>query len=164
MSEWIIGIDPGQDGAMVLLAPEGRGVTATIVQSKGLTDTDTVLTLNEWWVLVHGLGGGRGHAFIERVSSSPQMGVKSAFSFGYSYGVQRACLLAAGIPFDDVVPSKWQKPFGLIRKDKDEPITQKKNRHKAKAQQLFPGIKVTHAIADALLIAEYGRRLRGGTL
>jgi hypothetical protein len=29
---------------------------------------------------------------------------------------------------------------------------------KRKAQELFPGIKVTHAIADALLIAEYNRR------
>ena len=164
MSEWIIGIDPGQDGAMVLLAPEGSRSTVTCVKSKDLTDTDTVHTLSEWWGLAVGLGGGRCHALIERVSSSPQMGVKSSFNFGYGYGVQRACLLAAGIPFDDVLPSKWQKPFGLMRKDKDEPITQKKNRHKAKAQQLFPGIKVTHAIADALLIAEYGRRLRGGTL
>ena len=164
MSEWIIGIDPGKDGGMVLLAPEGRNSTVTIVKSKDITDTDIVLTLGDWWRLAVGLGGGRGHAFIERVSSSPQMGVKSSFTFGYGYGVQRACLLASSIPFDDVLPSKWQKPFGLIRKDKDEPITQKKNRHKAKAQQLFPGIKVTHAIADALLIAEYGRRLRGGTL
>jgi len=30
---------------------------------------------------------------------------------------------------------------------------------KRKAQELFPAIKITHAIADALLIAEYGRRM-----
>jgi hypothetical protein len=34
-----------------------------------------------------------------------------------------------------------------------------KNVTKRRAQQLFPQLKVTHAIADALLIAEYGRRV-----
>jgi hypothetical protein len=33
-----------------------------------------------------------------------------------------------------------------------------KNVTKLRAQQLFPGEKVTHGSADALLIAEYGRR------
>jgi hypothetical protein len=33
-----------------------------------------------------------------------------------------------------------------------------KNVTKTRAAQLFPGVKMTHAIADALLIAEYGRR------
>ncbi len=33
-----------------------------------------------------------------------------------------------------------------------------KNVTKRKAQELFPEIKVTHAIADALLIGEYARR------
>jgi len=34
-----------------------------------------------------------------------------------------------------------------------------KNVSKRKAQELFPSMKVTHASADALLIAEYGRRM-----
>jgi hypothetical protein len=34
-----------------------------------------------------------------------------------------------------------------------------KNITKRKAQELFPEIKITHAIADSLLIAEYGRRV-----
>jgi len=33
-----------------------------------------------------------------------------------------------------------------------------KNVSKRRAQELFPEIKITHAIADALLIAEYARR------
>jgi hypothetical protein len=33
-----------------------------------------------------------------------------------------------------------------------------KNVSKSRAQELFPSIKVTHAIADALLIAEHNRR------
>ena len=34
--------------------------------------------------------------------------------------------------------------------------TAKKNRNKAKAQELHPELKITHAIADAILICEYG--------
>jgi hypothetical protein len=41
-----------------------------------------------------------------------------------------------------------------------------KNVSKAKAQQLFPTMKITHAVADALLLAAYAQRLyqqRSGT-
>jgi hypothetical protein len=37
-----------------------------------------------------------------------------------------------------------------------------KNISKRRAQELFPSLKITHAVADALLIAEYGRRLERG--
>jgi hypothetical protein len=33
-----------------------------------------------------------------------------------------------------------------------------KNVSKRKAQELFPQLKITHATADALLLAEFGRR------
>ena len=62
-------------------------------------------------------------------------------------------LIAAGIPFETVTPAKWQGAMGCRTKG-DKNVT------KRKAQDLFPGVKVTHAIADALLIAEWGRRQR----
>ena len=90
-------------------------------------------------------------AYIEKVASSPQMGVKSAFTFGKGYGSLLMALTAAGIPYTEVAPAVWQKKMGCLSHG-DKNVT--KNR----AQQLFPSIKVTHNIADALLIAEYGRR------
>lgn len=60
-------------------------------------------------------------------------------------------LTAAGIPFDEVSPAVWQKYLGCLTGG-DKNVT------KAKAQQLFPHITVTHAIADAILIGEYLRR------
>jgi hypothetical protein len=60
-------------------------------------------------------------------------------------------LTAAGIPFERVRPQAWQKAMGCMSKG-DKNIT------KRKAQELFPQIKVTHATADALLIATYGTR------
>jgi crossover junction endodeoxyribonuclease RuvC len=159
MSEWIIGIDPGKTGAMALL--RHGNVERTFVLSKG-TERDA-------WDWLEEATTGIDHVYLEQVHAmrgddNRKQGVVSAFSFGQSYGFLRGILIATGAPFDDVKPDKWQRAFGLIRTSKTETITQKKNRHKAKAQQLFPDEKITHAIADALLIAEYGRRLRGGTL
>ena len=79
------------------------------------------------------------------------MGVKSAFTFGQGFGHIEMALTAAGIPFERVSPQKWQKAMGCLTKGD-------KNVSKRRAQELFPHLKVTHATADALLIAAYGRR------
>jgi Holliday junction resolvasome RuvABC endonuclease subunit len=91
-------------------------------------------------------------AYIESVHSSPQMGVTSAFTFGRGFGWLEMALTAANVPFERITPQKWQKAMGCLTKGD-------KNVSKRKAQELFPDIKVTHAIADSLLIAEYGRML-----
>ncbi len=49
---------------------------------------------------------------------------------------------------------RWQKEMGCLTKG-DKNVT------KRRAQELFPTLKITHAIADALLIAEYGRTQGG---
>jgi len=82
------------------------------------------------------------------------------FTFGQNYGFVRGVLVALEIPFEEVLPQKWQATFSLKRTDKSESDTAKKNRHKAKAQNLFPGARCTHSVSDAILIAEYGRRLK----
>jgi hypothetical protein len=79
------------------------------------------------------------------------MGVVSAFTFGRGYGGLLMALTALEIPFVDVSPQKWQGAIGCMTKGD-------KNVSKAKAQAMFPTIKITHAIADALLIAEWCRR------
>ena len=81
----------------------------------------------------------------------PGQGVASSFKFGQGFGHLEMALTASGIPHTYVAPQKWQKELQCLTKGD-------KNVSKARAQQLFPHIKVTHAIADALLIAEYCRR------
>ena len=80
------------------------------------------------------------------------MGVVSAFTFGRSYGFLRGLLAANGIKREDVTPQKWQAELGCRSKG-DKNVT------KAKAQELWPNEKITHANADAMLIAEYARRM-----
>ena len=79
------------------------------------------------------------------------MGVKSAFTFGQGLGRLEMALTAAGIPFERDRPQAWQKEMKCMSGG-DKNIT------KRRAQELFPSLKITHANADALLIAEYGRR------
>jgi hypothetical protein len=92
------------------------------------------------------------------------------FTFGKSYGLIRMALIAAGIPFSEVPPKRWQKGLHIPGKSKGESRTQFKNRLKAKAQQLFPWLPlrshggVTLSTCDALLLAEYCKRSCEGTL
>ena len=143
----IIGIDPGKNGGIAWIA-DGKACVEK-----------TPDTLKDLWEIIQSITHGlrcEGEllsfkAYIEAVSSSPQMGVVSAFSFGQGYGNLEMALTAAGIPFERVRPQQWQKTLGCMSKGN-------KNVTKAKAQALFPHLKITHATADALLIAEYGRR------
>ena len=135
----IIGIDPGQSGGIAIVAAGGTLLDAIKMPT---TDADIVDYLQE---------SDCGTAYIESVHSMPGQGVASSFKFGKGFGVLIGALAALRIRYEFVTPQKWQKAMGCLSKG-DKNIT------KAAAQRLFPHTKMTHAIADACLIAEYGRR------
>lgn len=147
MNQPLIAIDPGKDGGFAF---HSDGETTAYRMPK---------TPKEIWLLL----AGRDPAaiFIEKVHSSPQMGVKSSFTLGRGVGGLEMAAIAAGLDIQYVTPHRWQKEFGLITKGRKigDSSTDKKNAHKSLAQELFPELKITHAIADALLICEYGRRV-----
>ena len=146
----VIGIDPGVNGGIAWIANNKACV-------EKMPDT-----LQDLWELIEDIrscematprfnGEHMIKAYLEQVHSSPQMGVKSAFTFGNGFGHLEMALTAAGIPFERVRPQAWQKAMGCMTGGD-------KNVSKRKAQELFPHIKCTHATSDALLIAEFGRR------
>jgi hypothetical protein len=143
MSKITIGIDAGKSGGIAWIT-DGKPCVEKMPD-----------TLADLWELIVAISlnaetGGLGiHAYLEQVSSSPGMGVVSAFTFGNGFGHLEMALTAAGIPFERVRPQVWQKAMGCMTKGD-------KNVSKRKAQELFPEIKITHATADALLIAKYG--------
>jgi len=143
MSKTIIGCDPGKNGGIAWIT-DGKACVEKMPD-----------TLKDLWELIESIKfdncATEVKAYIEQVSSSPQQGVVSAFSFGQGYGNLEMALTAAGIPFERVRPQVWQKALGCMSKGN-------KNVTKAKAQELFPHMKVTHATADALLIATYGTK------
>jgi crossover junction endodeoxyribonuclease RuvC len=134
----IVGIDPGQSGGLAFLT-DGA---ANAVAFKDVTPHDLVALLKVATI---------NKAYLEGVNAMPRQGVVSTFKFGMNYGWWQGALTALGIPYERVYPLKWQTLMGC-RTGRD------KNVSKRRAQELFPRIKITHAVADALLIAEYGRR------
>lgn len=144
----IIGIDPGVSGGIAVI---NDGLFVQAFALKDVTEQDTFRFLAEQEPAT---------AILEKVGPTPQMGVKSAFTFGGSYyGLRMACI-AAGLRMVTVSPQRWQAAIGLkkIGGKIGQKGTEKKNRNKAKAQELYPGMKITHAIADAMLLCEYGKR------
>lgn len=139
MNKTYIGIDPGKGGGIAFIGPEGT-------YAHKMPDS-----MAELWELFPDIAMTPCFALIERVSSSPQMGVCSAFTFGRGYGALEMALAASEIPHEAILPQKWQKELGCLSGG-DKRVTQKR------AQGLFPAIRCTHAISDALLLAEYARR------
>lgn len=135
------------------------GTIFDVVAFAKLTDHEIAETLAEWQSRDDELPTVvQLKAFIENVHSMPGQGVCSVFSFGDNCGFIRGVLTALKIPYEKVTPQKWQQALSCNSK-KGMTKVQHKNQTKAKAQQLWPDRTWTHAIADAALIAEYGRRV-----
>ena len=161
----LIGIDPGLDGAIAIL---GASVNPAYVHD---TPTMTVMTntgkrrrvydipcLAGYLEEFRGVAGVR--ALIENVHAMPGQGVRSMFSMGFGLGLWEGLLGGLRIPFERVAPRRWKGAM-LDGQGKE------KDASRFKAQALFPTVelhlKKHHGRADALLIAEFGRRLHADT-
>jgi crossover junction endodeoxyribonuclease RuvC len=139
----VLGIDPGYSGCVVSLHRETGEVDGLINLSETPHDIAEFVRARALSI---------DKAYLEKVGAMPRQGVSSTFKFGTSYGFCLGLLTSLLVPFEEVTPAKWQQVM-KCRSGGDKKIT------KAAAQRLFPRMKVTHKNADALLIAEYGRRV-----
>lgn len=144
-----IGIDPGLSGGIAALNSDGTVLDVGKMPSE--------LDALYYCIERYRSDGDDCRAALEFVRSSPQMGVASSFKFGRGYGAIEMALVAARVPYYDVHPLRWQRALGCLSRG-DKNIT------KSKAAALWPSHKITHAIADALLIAEWCRRSNLGLL
>ena len=158
----IIGIDPGLTGAVAVL-PEGLFFdTPTASVKKGgkkvYLVADMVAIFNAY---VFDASFPDTHVYIEDVHAMPGQGVSSTFSFGRGYGLWEGIVAALGIPYTLVSPVRWKRAMM-------DGMGKEKGASRVRAGQLFPRFvgQLTrvkdHGRADALLIAEYGRRQQGG--
>lgn len=138
-----LGLDPGKSGAIARIFDHLPPTPGDVVKLDG-TEHDVAEFLR-------GCEGVECTAILERVNAMPKQGVSSTFKFGTSYGFLRGLLVGMKIPFSEVSPVVWQKAMGC-RSGGDKNVT------KSRAQQLFPSLKITHANADALLLADFARR------
>lgn len=140
---FILGIDPGVSGGMALISTDLSFIEVQVFKHSTPADLASQLLSKQDLISM---------AYLEGVNAMPKQGVSSTFKFGMNYGLWQGMLTALNIPFQRVYPLKWQTVMSCRTKGD-------KNISKTRAQELFPKLKITHAIADALLIAEYGRRL-----
>jgi crossover junction endodeoxyribonuclease RuvC len=151
-----LGVDPGLDGAIAYIGGGGdlfcwrmptiKIGTKRMVNTQGVRD-----------IIVD--CGAVDLVMLEDVNAGAVKSIQSAFAFGRGYGRVEATIECLDRPYAYVSSPTWTKALGLTRgAGKDE--------HIAVAARLFPNYRdaLTDGMADALLIAEYGRRLHTGRL
>jgi len=154
MSFIIIGIDPGSHGAISFVSLDGKFRKVYGFSKYTMYDIRNIITeLRD--ILGYRINDMK--AYIEEVHAMPRDGKVQAFSFGKNYGFWIGLLTGLEVPYQTVIPLKWQN--GLRLKVRGLEYKQKKNELKANAQRLFPNLSPTLETCDALLIGEYGRQI-----
>lgn len=143
MNKLIVGIDPGKNGAAAFI--DHTGAIYDIIQWSKNTEHDIADAFIEYGPMVDVV-------YLENVASRPAQGVRSVFTFGTNFGFWQGLLTGLKLPYEKITPGTWQRSLKCLSQG-DKNVT------KRKAQQLFPNQKITHAVADAILIAEFGRRI-----
>lgn len=149
MNITFFGIDPGMKGALARIGSNG----ASVMKMKKLTRDNTAGRIA---TLVEAIGEHRGnkHFTIEFQNARPPTGRSACFTMGVNFGAWCTAIRMAKYPLSVVTPGQWKRSIitGVKdRKSKEASITV--------ARRLFPFAEFkTHDEAEALLIAEYGRR------
>lgn len=146
-----IGIDPGKHGAIAYI----RNNKVNYFSFSKKSNKDINLYFSELAEMLDDM-----FAYIEQEGAYPGQGVHSVFVFGENYGMLQGFLVAHDIPFGFVHPKRWKNFMGCIA-PKNSTHTEKKNISKSLAQRLYPNIKITHDISEAILLAEYCKRSGG---
>lgn len=152
----VLGWDPGVSGAGTVLGRNGAVLYSRAVKST-MSERELAAMVGDAVEVLHAAGGGP--AFVEKVQyigkrkdGTKGDGGQGAFTFGGVYKFVLGCLHTRGIIVVNVAPMAWQAKLECMSGGN-------KNVTKRKAIELFPGHKITHSVADSMLIAEYGRRV-----
>lgn len=161
---YILGIDPGMDGAIVALDHNGQCI-GSVLTKKSLTvsvgkgsrreyvPSFMADALSSWGPL-----STIKLVVLEKQQAMPKQGVASMFRTGVGYGLWLGILAAKGLPTTIVRPVEWTKTVlkGVSGTGKDRAIVAASAR--VPDLDLTPGKKrVPHSgLADAACLALYG--------
>ena len=162
MTATVVGIDPGLTGGIAVIS----GATSTVVIEAMPVAAHEVDFVRLAFVLRSLNAEQNAHVFLERAQAFSKMGIVSAFNYGASYWGIRAICATLKIPYTLVAPAKWHRAL-IVGKDGSP-----KDRALRTCLQLFPdvdliigkGKKCHEGVVDALLVAEFGRRVLNGAL
>lgn len=159
----IIAVDPGLSGGIVL--GNASYTSPASVASMPETEADVVGALRDVKEIADASHQPEPWLAIEKLPlfvSVPGGRVSGASmaKLHRNAGLITGAALALGIRIVEIDPHSWQKHFRLGTKKSAGGYTAWKNTLKGEAQKRFPSIKVTHAIADALLIWEFAKTIK----
>jgi len=142
-----IGIDVGKLGGISLISYKDGEETSTCMKfSKQLEEVDSIFKIAKDTFKQEDIV-----CMIEHVHAFPKQGVVSMFSFGQNLGQWEGMLVGNGIEYSYVNPREWMSEYvelGMAKKERKRKLL-------VKAKEIFPNIKVTFNVSDALLIADY---------
>jgi len=150
----VAGIDPGVTGALAVIGEESQ------VYDLGVASIGSTNQLSPQALAHQLIESGADVIVIEDNRANGMNGSKANFSMGLSLGVCYGVIGTLGRRLIRVKPHEWQKSLGLG----SVVAAQRKEAHRQRARELFPELddqlsrKKDHNRADALLIAEYGRK------
>lgn len=157
-----IGIDPGLSGAIARLVwkPDFEGTRVDDIPVAVVKASKRDYLIQEIHALLR--GPGLSYAIVERQIAMPRQASTSTFATGRGQGIIEGLLTGLSIPYEMVDSAKWKKAMGI-------PAGSDKGASRVMAMRLFPhladrlGRVKDDGRAEALLLAEYLRRIRGGT-
>jgi len=154
MNHLYIGVDPGAKGgiAYIYVRPWKNESNAIKCPGSPIGMADSVRRIVHDFTMD---GGTLRNTFvgIERVHSMP--GQRGMFKFGTNFGMWLGVFGSNNIEPELISPQTWQT---MYRKDglaAGMEGTERRNKKKSIAQDIFKHLKVTQLTSDALLIANY---------
>jgi len=140
----LLSFDPGVSGGWAWLAPNSTDMEVYAWR----TETEFLEFLNPinpagYTAVVEDVP-----AFVSSVTSNA-----SSFKLGYNFGFLVGALRAKRFPVELVKPREWQK--GLRGLKPKMGYTDRKRTIKDNAARLYPGLRVTNANADAVMIMDW---------
>lgn len=159
MSNVYVGIDPGLSGSVATITKDNI-IVADVPTI--MTKTSTKKNKRQYDVVgmvsllrdlpINSIIG------LEKIHSMPGQGVASTFSTGEGYGIWKGIIAALGFSLVLITPQAWKKAMM-------NGMGKGKEADRLRAIEMFPELhdklrlKSHHNRADALLIAEYTRRI-----
>lgn len=150
----IMGVDPGKEGAFVILSGEEMAFAVMPLKEKEVDFTEVLELLRSFKP---------DHVYLERAMPMA-MGSKHAFNYGRDFAKLELAIKLLHLPVTYIEPAKWMK---LMLQGIDLNL-KPKARSRIAVERLFPAVveqiprnkngKLHEGVIDALLIAEFGRR------
>ena len=152
-SNLYIGIDPGKNGGVALLSNEQDYYRALAFRCPDADNMHRVLLehIENFCIDFDNI-----YVAIEKVWAFPSDARSSAFKFGFNSGMWMGIISAMQLPVIEIIPKEWMKFYDMPKMDKKN----RKKWLKDLSEKMYPNIKVTYNVSDAILIANYLKEIK----